>query len=465
MHERFADWLERTIGERLTEVEEIVGYHLEQAHRLRAELEPATESLAALSGRAAARLASAGRRAYARGDLRGAVALLTRASVLLPEGTTDRLDVLTDLAEALREAGEFTRAAEVADEVLEGAEAAGAVALAAHARVIRLRLQLQADPGVDLTRLRSEASEAVAVFEAAGDEQRLAKAWELLAWAPWFQCRAAETQEALERSIAHARRAGDGRTEAQGVNLSVGAMFFGPTPVTAAVHHCEEILGQPAAQRRTTASALRALAGLRAMGGKFDEARASAVLCRAILDDLGLRVTAASAAETYGIVEMLAGDAIAAEREFRAGYEELHEMGSSTAATLAALLAQALYAQGRYAEALQYSLLAEERAVAADLSTQVQWRAVRAKALAALDGDDEAELHARNAVALAREMDFVVVRADAERDLGEVLVVRNRADEAQDAFAHALRLYAAKQNVVSAERTEAVLAELVSKHA
>jgi tetratricopeptide (TPR) repeat protein len=137
-------------------------------------------------------------------------------------------------------------------------------------------------------------------------------------------------------------------------------------------------------------------------------------------------------------------------------------MGSSTAATLAALLAQALHAQGRDAEALQYSVIAEEGAAPADLSSQVQWRAVRAKALAGLEGGEEAEQHARDAVALAREMDFFVVRADAERDLGEVLLVRGRPDEARAAFEHALRLYEAKQNVVSAERTRATLDALAS---
>jgi predicted ATPase len=38
LHERFADWLEQTAGERLPELEEIVGHHLEQAHRYRTEL-------------------------------------------------------------------------------------------------------------------------------------------------------------------------------------------------------------------------------------------------------------------------------------------------------------------------------------------------------------------------------------------------------------------------------------------
>jgi hypothetical protein len=47
---------------------------------------------------------------------------------------------------------------------------------------------------------------------------------------------------------------------------------------------------------------------------------------RAILEDLGLRVAAAMAAEAYGLVEILAGDPTAAERELRAGFEALEEI-------------------------------------------------------------------------------------------------------------------------------------------
>jgi hypothetical protein len=34
-HERFATWLEEKLGERASEYEEMLGYHLEQAHRCR----------------------------------------------------------------------------------------------------------------------------------------------------------------------------------------------------------------------------------------------------------------------------------------------------------------------------------------------------------------------------------------------------------------------------------------------
>src|SRR5204862_7972751 len=64
LHERFAAWLEGH-GAELVEVDEIVGYHLEQAYRYQAELGNVDESL---GRRAAARLSAAGRRSLGIGD-------------------------------------------------------------------------------------------------------------------------------------------------------------------------------------------------------------------------------------------------------------------------------------------------------------------------------------------------------------------------------------------------------------
>src|SRR5205085_4666173 len=128
-------------------------------------------------------------------------------------------------------------------------------------------------------------------------------------------------EAALHRSIEYARRARDGRTEAQSLNLLVGAAFFGPLPVVDGVALCEAILADFAGHQRVTASALRALAGLRAMEGRFSEARAALRRAQAILDDLGLAVTAASMAETVAMVELLAGNARAAEDALRRGAE------------------------------------------------------------------------------------------------------------------------------------------------
>src|SRR4029077_20203366 len=78
LHERFADWLE-SHGQELIELDEIAGYHLEQAARYQRELgRPGTE----LGARAGDRLASAGRRAAERNDVPGAINLLARANAL-----------------------------------------------------------------------------------------------------------------------------------------------------------------------------------------------------------------------------------------------------------------------------------------------------------------------------------------------------------------------------------------------
>jgi DNA-binding SARP family transcriptional activator len=451
LHERFAAWLERAAGARSREFEESVGHHLEQAYRYRCELSPADGRVRELALGAAARLAGAGRRAYARGDLPATVGLLSRA-VALPEAEPSvRIELLVDLGDALRERGDHARAESALAEAADAASSLGERVLEAHVGIARLRLQVQTDPRIKTDDVLPRAKRAVRIFDEVGDDRKLAKAWELLAWVPWFRCRAADAEAALLHALEHARRAGDRRTEAQSLNLLVGAAWFGPLPVPDAIARCNDILARRTEQRRVKASALRALAGLRAMEGSFDEARRAAAECKAILDDLGLSVTAASATETYAIVELLAGEPAAAERELRRGYEILERMGETIVTpVLAALLARALYELGQDEDALRATELSEQAAAPDDLSAHVQWRTARAQILARAGSLDEAEAFAREAVALAEQTDFLVVHADALAALAEVLRLGGRPAEADPVLGDALRLYERKGNVVAA---------------
>jgi predicted ATPase len=110
LHARFADWLEPTAGERVSEYEEILGYHLERAYHNLSELGPIDERGRELAGRAAARLGSSGGRALARGDIRPAVNLLERAVSLLDDDDPARRDLTVKLGIALAEAGQVSRA-------------------------------------------------------------------------------------------------------------------------------------------------------------------------------------------------------------------------------------------------------------------------------------------------------------------------------------------------------------------
>jgi len=109
-HERFADWLEQAAGERTSEYEEILGYHLERGYRYMKELGPIDERGRELAARAAARLGSSGRRALARGDIPPAVHLLERAVSLLDDDDPARRDLTLKLGIALAETGQLTRA-------------------------------------------------------------------------------------------------------------------------------------------------------------------------------------------------------------------------------------------------------------------------------------------------------------------------------------------------------------------
>ena len=68
-------------SDRGLEFQEILGYHLEQAHRYLAELGPLDAHGIELGVRASERLAAAGRRAYARGDMPATANLLRRAGM------------------------------------------------------------------------------------------------------------------------------------------------------------------------------------------------------------------------------------------------------------------------------------------------------------------------------------------------------------------------------------------------
>jgi predicted ATPase len=443
LHERFAGYLERV----RPDLDEVVGYHVEQAYLYRAELGDASGELAL---RAAGLLAAAGRRAYARDDLPAAVSLMSRAAGLLEEDDPARLELLPDLGEAVRESGDYRRGELVLAEAIDAAAEAGDRSLEEYARLVRLRMRVQTDEHLSADSLLAEATRLIGVFEELDDEGALAKAWELLAWARWIGCHAQATEEALLRSIEHAGRAGDRRTEAQSLHLLLGATLFGPVPVPEAVRRCEEILARERSQLRVTASALRALAALTAMGGAFEDARRQMGLFHRIVDDLGLRVTAASAAETDGVVELLAGDPVAAERKLRAGYDELGAMGEAfTRWNLAALLAQALSAQGRFGEAVAVAELAGP-APADDVSAQVHLKTALTTALAGVGRLEEAERNGRQAVELAGTTDFPVMRADALASLAGVLRRAGRAEEAAPLAAEALALYERKGSTVAA---------------
>jgi class 3 adenylate cyclase/tetratricopeptide (TPR) repeat protein len=419
LHERFAGWMEERLGDRMVEYEEVVGYHLEQASRYRAELGGADGGV---GERASAHLATAGRRALARGDMAAAVTLLERSASLLPEGSAARAWLLPDLSESLMETGALVRAHELLSEAIASAEASGDGGLRSHATIVRLSLMESTDPKGWSEVALAELERVIPVFEGLGDDLGLARAWRLTADVHWTRSRYAAAGEAFERAIEHARRAGAGWEEAECLGQYAGSGAYGPAPVDEVVARCERILGESRGNRLVEAQTLRCLAAMRAMQGRFDEARGHVGASMGILEDLGLWLRAAFVSETSAFVERLAGDAAASEQALRAGYDVLEKLGErGFLSTAAALLSHEMLDQGRDGDAADFIEASEAAVAEDDLATQILLQSARGRALARRDEPAEAEARCRDAVRLAEETDDVNMHGDVLLHLAEVL--------------------------------------------
>jgi tetratricopeptide (TPR) repeat protein len=218
------------------------------------------------------------------------------------------------------------------------------------------------------------------------------------------------------------------------------------------------ILRMTAGNRHLEAVALRCQAVLEAMRGRTAAARDILDAGRATFEELGLSLELHETAVHAGIVELLAGDPEEAEALLRGALEGFIGLGvTAGAAQAAAILGRALVEQGKDAEALEQTRLAEAQA-GDDLKTTITWLGVRAEVHARAGEHEEALDLARRAVALGRPTDALADKADASMALARVLAAAGRTDEARDVADAARVLYAEKDHVVGVARAAALAA-------
>jgi predicted ATPase/class 3 adenylate cyclase len=462
LHERFADWLEATAGQRLSEYEEILGHHLEQAYRYRAALGPVDEEGRALAGRAATWLIAAARRASARGDVAARLNLFGRVEELLDREDPRHGEVRLELALAVSAAGDVERAEALLGEIADEARARGERPLELRSRIHRQWLRSLTHPTeTPLARLLAEGEEAVTTFTKFGDDGGVALAWYLIAAAHYLWSHHGLRLQAAQQALEHAMRAGDIELASRCVSHIAFAMLHGSTPAKTAVQQSEELLarfpGRPQFEFVITTPMCVSLAML----GRFQDAREVAARAKAIAEDLGSMWSIAVVFWMAGEVERLAGEWEAAERLYRRGYEIYERMGEKALlSTLAVLLGDAVYAQGRSDEAFGLTQVSREAASPEDVPSQMFWRALRAKVLSRRGVTSEAERLGRDAVEIGRTADNIDWQGDVLMDLSEVLRLAGRRHGAREAAEEALNLYKRKGNIVSASRARAVLADL-----
>ena len=333
LHEQFADLLEARLGERVPEVQEILGHHLARAFRFREELGQPDER--GLARRAAAHLAAAGSRALARGDAAAASLLLDRAVALAPDDR-QRMAWVPLLAWALQETGRTGEAlrllADTANAISETEDELG------WHRVRAERLLFELDYGSPPPQDEglAVARAAAVAAEAAHDEAALSRALTVTgrlhaAVAPVDLVAA---RDFFERACDAAHRSGDIGVLRDAENYLGGLYSWAAFPIDDAVAFCERSrcineFGDRLlwAYGQTTVYARR-----HAFRGEFDEARTVLDRAERVFRELGSANGRSYVIVVRAEVSLLAGDGDALRAVLREADEERDERapGAST---------------------------------------------------------------------------------------------------------------------------------------
>ncbi len=447
LHTRFADWL-KGHGTAVVELDELLGYHLEQAARYRSELGLEDTELAA---KARDRLATAGRRALNRLDFGSAANLLQRAAALAPAAEVD-LALETDLIDALTgttidEA--LSRARSVSERSAAAGDRVGELCGRIHEAVLRISVK----PVGAADALEALVVEALPVFEAAGDELALRIAYRALGSVANMRAHMDQMAGAYEQAAAYTAPAGGTAL----VGYQGHARFHGSTPVTELLAWLDE---QDPREQRTYWLRTFRMTSL-AMFGRFDGARVLLDELRAEVIERGAR-TVRAAVEGYAMyIELLAGDLPAAVAAGKTGCRIDEELGqSSELSTIAGSLARVYCEVGQLEEAERWAWRAAELGSSDDASTQMLWRDAQALVEAHRGQHATAELLAGEAVQIGEHTEALNAQAETYADLGQVLALAGRHKKAAEALEEALARYAAKENLVMAGRVRVRLGTL-----
>jgi class 3 adenylate cyclase/tetratricopeptide (TPR) repeat protein len=439
LHEGHARWLERMAGDRVGEFDEVLAYHIEQAVLLRSGLGRLGDHARELAGEAAARLASGGRRAIARGDHLAASKLLERAAALLDPDDPVRTDLLGRLGTAAYHSGDLVRARSALGEALEASSRHGDRGLEIRTRLAHLAVLWQTEPEGVTERLKGEAEAAIPVLEVLGDDEGLARAWSALAEVGLMWGHASDVEAASERALFHAERAGDRAALSYAAIWRMVAPCLGMAPPEAVLQRCDEIRAFLPDDRLIEAFADIRAGEAEAQLGRFDEGRRRLRRGMDILMDLGQTLWVGGAATIVSALEFIAGDLDAAERSLREGMQMLESIGEhGFRSTEAVNLAYVLYEQGRFVEAAEMVEASEELGASDDVVNEVMGRGVRAKLLA-WDGQLETAADmVEDVVGLTEGIDFWDTLTTAFECQAAVYGLAGRVDDAVRALGRAI---------------------------
>ena len=450
LHERFAGWL-AVNGSALVELDEILGYHLEQAYRYREELGPLDDRATALAEQAATRLLAGGDHALDRGDVPAVIHLLSRALALLPPADPRAPAAQLELARAFAEQGELDRALALLDEAVAAAREAGDERVLARSKIARIDFDLLASPEWEMTEGLAEAEAALAELDRIGDDDGAIWALRVIGSLVGWLGNNGEAQTHWRRAVERG-----GSADNRFVNDVLGWMllgaWLGPTPAEEVRELAEEALTTTSSKRLE--SYARIVHGVAiAAQGRLEEGRAEVRVGRALVHDLGDLISWAGLSGMEGEMELGAGSPDHAYRALADGAEVL--AASSQTGYLATVLSmQSLAALelGRPEEALSLTERAIEIAVQDDIDPYARDRVVRGRVAAERGDYETAEELLDEADRMLALTDFATHQLNVALARAEVARLAGRTEAEQAALAEAITIAEAKGHTVAVER-------------
>jgi predicted ATPase len=458
-HAAAAGWIE-SLG-RAGDHAEMLAHHYTSALVL---ARAAGQDTADLAPKARAALQAAGDRAFALIALAPAAGYYRAALALWPhDAHKQRARLHRLLGTVMYETGDLPGAEAV---LAEGAEVAAAAGLPVLRARIRLKLaEIHNSQGLSLAETLAECEAATAILDSAGDLEGLAEAWllagQLRSWLGEWPA----DQQAFERALDYARQSGNRWARVRAIGGLVWILLQLPVPADAAIARAGQLLQEASGDPGAEAVIVGPLSLLYAYAGRFADARDASARARSMFAGFGAKLVLAGGANVGGgRIELIAGDPVAAERSLREGYQALRAMGERAfLSTVAGVLAEAVYLQGRHDEAQRLTEEAQALAADDDIDAQARWRATQAKLLARRGQFPAARRLAAQAVALAAPTPWAALHAEALMAQAEVNRLAGATDQAETSLRAALQIYEDRHAVPLANQARAALASLTGQ--
>ena len=382
---------------------------------------------------------------------------LERAAAAVPAEPGLHAELLRLLGTVLYDSGELDSAHAILAEAAAAAESARLPALHARAKIqlADIRTMQGASPRDMLT----DCQHTAAILESEGDLAGLAEAWLVIGQLHFYLGDTPADQEALDRAASYASRSGNRRAALEIRRWQAVTLTVLPIPADEAIRRAEQLLAEAAGDPRAEAAVMQALPPLYAYAGRLTDARAAVTRSQALHTRSGaVGDWAITEVFSAGEAEMIAGNPAGAERHLRDGIAGLRAMGDQAfRAAAVAMLAEAVYAQDRFAEAWQLTSEAEALTIADYFDTQAYWKATRAKLLARRGQYRAAFQLADEAIALVAATSYAALHADVLTAKAEVALLAGVHQDAAASLRQALKIYQDRHATPLAQRTQQAL--------